>query len=418
MPLVITDTLVEEKILVRAKRAPVSRQSQRPESIANNVADVPLRRCPCGQVLNTDDASQFPGWEVRREVSIQCGLQQMPPLPLPLDVVPSATTGDSAEEGTDHGTGNAPNHERLFWCHLCKYSAPSLSKLKSHLLSHSTVKPFKCEVCPAAFKNLASYKAHICKHTGETLYQCDLCPYSTGYKSRARKRQAVSLETKVAIVKDVQKGTKKTAVAAKYGIADTTVSAIWKNRDKRKEPLKVDLRAAIDMVAASWWQVKPSTIKKCFEKAGFISDRCADAPADDGDDQPGVLVGRQVWSDLIKNHVVSESDTFEDFSEDIDADVDVCEKAATDEDIVAAVRGDEDEAALGSVPVEDSDDNPDVSCKEALEYLTKLKGFCAANKLTDEALQRLCAVEDEIIAKAISKQRQSKITAFFRPQGE
>lgn len=126
----------------------------------------------------------------------------------------------------------------------------------------------------------------------------------------------------------------------------------------------------------------------------------------------------EVWSDLINNHVVSESDTFEDFSEDIDADVDVCEKAATDEDIVAAVRGDENETALESVPVEDSDDIPDVSCKEALEYLTKLKGFCAANKLTDEALQRLCAVEDEVIAKAISKQRQSKITAFFRPQGE
>lgn len=48
----------------------------------------------------------------------------------------------------------------------------------------------------------------------------------------ARKRQAVSLETKVAIVKEVEKGTKKTAVAAKYGIADTTVSVNWKNRDK------------------------------------------------------------------------------------------------------------------------------------------------------------------------------------------
>ncbi|KAH6923528.1 hypothetical protein HPB50_002150 [Hyalomma asiaticum] len=170
------------------------------------------------------------------------------------------------------------------------------------------------------------------------------------------------------------------------------------------------------MVTASWWQVKPSTIKKCFEKAGFIRDRCTDAPADDGDDQP--VSADEVWSDLINNHVVSESDTFEAFSEDIDADVDVCEKASTDEDIVAAVRGDKDEAALESVPVEDSDDIPDVSCKEALEYLTKLKGFCAANKLTDEALQRLCAVEDEVIAKAISKQRQSKITAFFRPQGE
>ncbi|KAH6927203.1 hypothetical protein HPB50_000835 [Hyalomma asiaticum] len=150
-------------------------------------------------------------------------------------------------------------------------------------------------------------------------------------------------------------------------------------------------------------------LRNALKKQGFICDRCTDAPADDGDDQP--VSADEVWSDLINNHVVSESDTFEAFSEDIDADVDVCEKASTNEDIVAA-------AALESVHVEDSDDIPDVSCKEALEYLTKLKGFCAANKLTDEALQRLCAVEDEVIAKAISKQRQSKITAFFRPQGE
>ncbi|KAL1442381.1 hypothetical protein MTO96_030837 [Rhipicephalus appendiculatus] len=169
------------------------------------------------------------------------------------------------------------------------------------------------------------------------------------------------------------------------------------------------------MVTASWWQVKPSTIQKCFQKAGFIRDRSIDVPADDGNDQP--VSADEVWSDLVNNHVISERDTFEDFLED-DDDADVCEKAATDEDIVAAVRGDDDEAALESAPVEDADDLPDLSCKEALEYLNKLKGFCAANKLTDEALQRLCAVEDEVVAKAINKQRQSKITAFFHPNGQ
>ncbi|KAL1476788.1 hypothetical protein MTO96_018207 [Rhipicephalus appendiculatus] len=89
------------------------------------------------------------------------------------------------------------------------------------------------------------------------------------------------------------------------------------------------------MVTASWWQVKPSTIQKCFQKAGFTRDRSIDVPADDGNDQP--VSADEVWSDLVNNHVVSERDTFEDFLED-DDDADVCEKAATDEDIVAAVR--------------------------------------------------------------------------------
>ncbi|KAL1480012.1 hypothetical protein MTO96_051387 [Rhipicephalus appendiculatus] len=74
------------------------------------------------------------------------------------------------------------------------------------------------------------------------------------------------------------------------------------------------------MVTASWWQVKPSTIQKCFQKAGFIRDRSIDVPADDGNDQP--VSADEVWSDLVNNHVVSERDTFEDFLED-DDDADV-----------------------------------------------------------------------------------------------
>lgn len=81
----------------------------------------------------------------------------------------------------------------------------------------------------------------------------------------------------------------------------------------------------------------------------------------------------------------------------------------TGEDIVAAARGDQDEAVLESVPDEDDIDIPDISCKDALDYLNKLRVFCAVNNLSEEALKRLSTIEDEVINKAIKKQRQSKI---------
>lgn len=173
-----------------------------------------LRRCPCGQVVNTNDASQSRGWKVQRDVSIQCGLQQMAPLPLPMEISPSAETVESTgtgkscnqagslsrvpslfENGIEHGTGTAVGCDRLFQCHLCQYSTPKPQGLKKHLVSHSTEKPFQCEVCPAAFKSLDSYKAHMCKHTGEMPYQCHLCPYTTFYNKRLLDHKRSHLNT-------------------------------------------------------------------------------------------------------------------------------------------------------------------------------------------------------------------------------
>ncbi|KAG0429911.1 hypothetical protein HPB47_023174, partial [Ixodes persulcatus] len=48
----------------------------------------------------------------------------------------------------------------------------------------------------------------------------------------AKKRQALSLETKQSIVKDVESGMKKASVAAEYSVPDTTVSSVWKNREQ------------------------------------------------------------------------------------------------------------------------------------------------------------------------------------------
>ncbi|XP_075730332.1 uncharacterized protein LOC119163107 isoform X1 [Rhipicephalus microplus] len=112
-----------------------------------------LRRCPCGQVVNTNDASQLLGWKVRRDVSIQCDLQEMAPLPLPREVFPSAAHVESIRKGTscnqtgslpsefengmDHGAGNAVGCQQLFQCHRCQYSTLKLHRLTYHLQSHS-----------------------------------------------------------------------------------------------------------------------------------------------------------------------------------------------------------------------------------------------------------------------------------------
>ncbi|KAH6936423.1 hypothetical protein HPB50_017065 [Hyalomma asiaticum] len=76
----------------------------------------------------------------------------------------------------------------------------------------------------------------------------------------------------------------------------------------------------------------------------------------------------------------------------------LCETAAIDEDVVTSVRT--DDAALECVPY-----------KEAPQCVHKLKLFCAADNLTDEALQCLCAVKNEATATAIKKRCQSKTMA-------
>lgn len=71
---------------------------------------------------------------------------------------------------------------------------------------------------------------------------------------------------------------------------------------QRKEPVKVDLTEAIYMIIASWWQMLPPTIKKCFQKAGFIR-RTDRVPADENEP---VCVDERFF-DLVNNHAVSET---------------------------------------------------------------------------------------------------------------
>ncbi|KAL1421130.1 hypothetical protein MTO96_023437 [Rhipicephalus appendiculatus] len=61
---------------------------------------------------------------------------------------------------------------------------------------------------------------------------------SAASSSGVKKRRALSLETKECVIKDIKSRLKKASVAAKYGVSDTTVSTIYK--DKLRQPLQQD----------------------------------------------------------------------------------------------------------------------------------------------------------------------------------
>ncbi|KAL1487339.1 hypothetical protein MTO96_046582 [Rhipicephalus appendiculatus] len=117
-----------------------------------------------------------------------------------------------------------------------------------------------------------------------------------------------------------------------------------------------------------------------------------------------------VWSDLVRKNIVGEDDTFEGFLNE-DCDDIVCEQADTDEAIVASLQDHGDEVSDDDTDEEDR--TPGLSSKDALDYVSKLKVYCAQN-LSEKALQRIIAVEDEMVHNAVKTRRQTKITAFFQ----
>lgn len=120
-----------------------------------------------------------------------------------------------------------------------------------------------------------------------------------------------------------------------------------------------------------------------------------------------------VWSDLVENHFVPANDTFQNYVDEDDDDSLIREEATTDEDIVAAVRGSgvsppEDE------PDDDEESTPEVSTKDALELIQKLKVHCEQNSFGDEVFKCLSVVEDQVVRDAVKKLRQVKVTNFFQ----
>lgn len=62
--------------------------------------------------------------------------------------------------------------------HICKDCGKSFltsSRLKTHILTHTDVKPFNCEVCQNKFRTLSNLLAHKKRHSAEPRYVCKTC---------------------------------------------------------------------------------------------------------------------------------------------------------------------------------------------------------------------------------------------------
>ncbi|KAH8019529.1 hypothetical protein HPB51_019956 [Rhipicephalus microplus] len=209
--------------------------------------------------------------------------------------------------------------------------------------------------------------------------------------SGVKKRRALMLEIKECVIRDIESGLKKASVAAKYGVSDTTMSTIYKNKDKLRQQLQQD---------------SSSLSRK------RIHDEQSDTSLADE-----TLNTDDMWSCLVDSNFVTTTDTFQELVDAGEPELSVCEEASTDDVIVAAVRGSAEVTTDDESDGEDDADptpEPDFPCKDALEYLAKVKTYCAKKSLSEKSLQCLSFVEDEIVRSTVRKHRQMKITAFFR----
>ncbi|KAL3192904.1 hypothetical protein MRX96_058419 [Rhipicephalus microplus] len=222
---------------------------------------------------------------------------------------------------------------------------------------------------------------------------------------RCEKRRALSLEIKECVIRDIESGLKKALVAAKYGVSNTTVSTIYKNKDKLRQQLQQD---------------SYSLSRKRIRDGGRLRAQCRGSEDDEQGDTSltdETLNTDDVWSCLVDTNFVTATDTFQEFVDAGESELSACEEASRDDAIVAAVRGSVEVATDDESDGEDDVDptpEPDFSCKDALEYLAKVKTYCVTNSLSEKSLQCLSFVEDETVRSAVRKHRQTKITAFFR----
>ncbi|KAH7932600.1 hypothetical protein HPB52_024279 [Rhipicephalus sanguineus] len=89
--------------------------------------------------------------------------------------------------------------------------------------------------------------------------------------SSTTKRKVLSLKVKRAVLDEVRLKIKKTDIARKYGIAQSTLATIIKDESKIDAVLDDDvpLVKAVFFASGPWRDVKSETILHCFKKAGF-----------------------------------------------------------------------------------------------------------------------------------------------------
>ncbi|XP_044731687.1 zinc finger protein 569-like [Chrysoperla carnea] len=62
-------------------------------------------------------------------------------------------------------------------CNICGYAGRTLAKLRTHLITHSTERPFPCDRCDKTYRSAESLRHHVSHvHLNHRKFQCTFCP--------------------------------------------------------------------------------------------------------------------------------------------------------------------------------------------------------------------------------------------------
>lgn len=187
--------------------------------------------------------------------------------------------------------------------------------------------------------------------------------------------------------------------------------------DNMKTGLKVDVKQAIDMIAASWLSVAASVINKCWKKTGIMSAETSEIRVCDEEMTESDFIDdgfRDLWNKVVSLSDVPEGTTVEDF---IAADDDLpVTSELTDAEIAASV--------MGSIPAEDESDDdqtgdveaerPRRTISEAITSIEILRDYLSScTDVPDHYFHNVSQLEEYLLTSASQNLRQKKITYFF-----
>ncbi|KAL3885417.1 hypothetical protein ACJMK2_025480 [Sinanodonta woodiana] len=98
------------------------------------------------------------------------------------DQVPEYNTGERSQPFPSGSQQDSQSNQSVFPCVLCNDVFEHKLSLKSHMKTHTGLKPYKCEYCKMMFQNAAHLVRHVRKHTGEKPFKCEICDSSFAVK--------------------------------------------------------------------------------------------------------------------------------------------------------------------------------------------------------------------------------------------
>lgn len=128
-------------------------------------------------------AENVEAWELSGSPSLQ-------PVHLPGSTDPNqmlGTPGSLQRARRRSSLVPAPNGEYVCPYPNCQKSFPRPHGLKSHMVMHSNIKPFKCPYCPLAMRRNHDLRRHMRLHSGSKPFSCTRCSKSFS-RSDALKR--------------------------------------------------------------------------------------------------------------------------------------------------------------------------------------------------------------------------------------